>query len=163
MMHTESRNKTNGGNRAAPVTLRQKRPGRDRDPNKPERCPRVIVRKGRGTGIQTTAIDTRIGIHQSRGQERTQTTRVRRAKEVVMFGQDQFRIEAVTPAVRLPRLTSKPLNYTIMKAFDFLSAITELGISNDVYALFSKNAKIKGTPAACVQTENQFIFIYEME
>lgn len=24
-------------------------------------------------------------------------------------------------------------------------------------------AKIKGTPAACVQTENQFIFIYEME
>lgn len=78
-----------------------------------------------------------------------------------------------------------------MKAFDFLSAITELGISNDVYALFSKDAqidaatfggsilfgtipngsedgrdlmaKIKGTPAACVQTENQFIFIYEME
>lgn len=87
-----------------------------------------------------------------------------------------------------------------MKAFDFLSAITELGISNDVYALFSKNAqidaatfggsilfgtipngsdmlavwgdsedgrdliaKIKGAPAACVQTENQFIFIYEME
>lgn len=31
MMHTESRN--NGGHRAAPVTLRQKRPGRDRDPN----------------------------------------------------------------------------------------------------------------------------------
>ena len=75
-----------------------------------------------------------------------------------------------------------------------------MGISNDVYALFSKNAqidaatfggsilfgtipngsdiatvwgdseggrdlmvKIKGTPAACVQTENHFIFIYEME
>lgn len=91
-----------------------------------------------------------------------------------------------------------------MKAFDFLSAVTELGISNNVYALFSKNAqidaaifsgsassrvlfgaipngsdmaavwgdsedgrdliaKIKGTPAACVHTENQFIFIYEME
>lgn len=29
-----------------------------------------------------------------------------------------------------------------MKAFDFLSAITELGISNDVYTLFSKNAQI---------------------
>lgn len=41
-----------------------------------------------------------------------------------------------------------------MKAFDFLSAITELGIGNDVYAL----AKIKGTPAARVQAENQFIF-----
>lgn len=53
-----------------------------------------------------------------------------------------------------------------MKAFDFLSAITELGISNDVYALFGLGvliAKIKGTPAACVQTENQFIFVYEME
>lgn len=82
-----------------------------------------------------------------------------------------------------------------MKAFDFLSAIAELGISNDVYALFTENAqidaatfsgsapygsdmaavwgdsedgrdliaKIKGTPAACVQTENQLIFIYEME
>lgn len=24
-------------------------------------------------------------------------------------------------------------------------------------------AKIKGTPAACVQTKNRFIFIYEME
>lgn len=24
-------------------------------------------------------------------------------------------------------------------------------------------AKIKDTPVACVQTENQFIFIYEME
>lgn len=87
-----------------------------------------------------------------------------------------------------------------MKAFDFLSAIAELGISNVVYALFSKDAivdpatfggsllfgaipngsdmaavwgdyedgrdliaKIKDTPVACVQTENQFIFIYEME
>lgn len=91
-----------------------------------------------------------------------------------------------------------------MKAFDFLSAIAELGISNDVYTLFTKNAqidaatfsgsepsrilfgtipngsdmvavwsdseggrdliaKVKGTPSACVQTENQFIFIYEME
>lgn len=29
-----------------------------------------------------------------------------------------------------------------MKAFDFLSAVTELGIGNDVYALFSKNAQI---------------------
>lgn len=35
MMHTESRNKINGGHRAAPVTLRQKRPGRDRDLNNP--------------------------------------------------------------------------------------------------------------------------------
>lgn len=82
-----------------------------------------------------------------------------------------------------------------MKAFNFLSAVTELGISNDAYALFTKGAtfggsilfgtipngsdmaavwgdsedgrdliaKIKGTPVACVQTENQFIFIYEME
>lgn len=87
-----------------------------------------------------------------------------------------------------------------MKAFDFIQAVAELGISNDVYAPFSKTervtaatfggsllfgtipngsdmaavwgdsedgcdliAKIKGTPAACVQTENQFIFIYEME
>lgn len=87
-----------------------------------------------------------------------------------------------------------------MKAFDFLSAVAELGISNDVYALFTKDAiidsatfggsilfgtipngsdmvavlsdsedgrdliaKVKGTPSACVQTENQFIFIYEME
>lgn len=91
-----------------------------------------------------------------------------------------------------------------MKAFDFLSAITELDIGNDVYALFAENtqidaatfsgsepsrvlfgtipngsdmaavwgdsedgcdliAKIKDTPVACVQTENQFIFIYEME
>lgn len=69
-----------------------------------------------------------------------------------------------------------------MKAFDFLSAIAELGISNDAYAPFTENAiidgvtfwsdsedgrdliaKIKDTPVACVQTENQFIFIYEME
>lgn len=87
-----------------------------------------------------------------------------------------------------------------MKAFDFLSAVAELGISNDAYALFTKDAiidgatfggslffgtiprgsdivavysdsdngrdliaKIKDTPVACVQTENQFIFIYEME
>lgn len=87
-----------------------------------------------------------------------------------------------------------------MKAFDFLSAVCELGIYNSVYSLFSKGAivdpatfggsllfgtipngsdmaavwgdsedgrdliaKIKDTPVACVQTENQFIFIYEME
>lgn len=87
-----------------------------------------------------------------------------------------------------------------MKTFDFLSAVAELGISNDVYAPFSKServsaatfggsllfgvipngsdmvavwsdsedgrdliAKIKDTPVARVQTENQFIFIYEME
>ena len=87
-----------------------------------------------------------------------------------------------------------------MKAFYFLSAVAELGISNNVYAPFSKTervsaatfggsilfgtipngsdmaavwgdsedgrdliAKIKDTPVACVQTENQFIFIYEME
>lgn len=78
-----------------------------------------------------------------------------------------------------------------MKAFKFLSAVAELGISNDAYALFTKDAiidgatfggsilfgtipngsedgrdliaKIKDTPVACVQTENQFIFIYEME
>lgn len=87
-----------------------------------------------------------------------------------------------------------------MKAFYFLSAVAELGISNDVYALFTKDtiidsatfggsmlfgtipngsdmaavwgdsedgrdlmAKIKDAPVACVQTENQFIFIYEME
>lgn len=31
-----------------------------------------------------------------------------------------------------------------MKAFDFLSAITELGISNDAYALFTKDAIIDG-------------------
>lgn len=29
-----------------------------------------------------------------------------------------------------------------MKAFDFLSAVAELGISNDVYALFSENTRI---------------------
>lgn len=77
-------------------------------------------------------------------------------------------------------------------------AVTELGISNDVYTLFTKDAqidaatfsgsllfgtipngsdmaavwsdsedgrdliaKIKEAPAACVQTENEFIFIYE--
>lgn len=87
-----------------------------------------------------------------------------------------------------------------MKAFDFIQAVSELGISNNVYVPFSKTervtaatfggsllfgtipngsdivavwgdsedgcdliAKIKGTPAACVHTENQFIFIYEME
>lgn len=75
-----------------------------------------------------------------------------------------------------------------------------MGISNNVYVLFAKDAtidsatfggsllfgaipsgsdmaavwgdsedgrdlmaKIKDTPVACVQTENQFIFIYEME
>lgn len=31
-----------------------------------------------------------------------------------------------------------------MKAFDFLSAVTELGISNDVYTLFTKDAIIDG-------------------
>lgn len=91
-----------------------------------------------------------------------------------------------------------------MKAFDFLTAVYELAIRNDAYALFSENtqidaatfsgsapsrvlfgtipsgsdivavysdsddgrdliAKIKDTPVACVQTENQYIFIYEME
>lgn len=73
-----------------------------------------------------------------------------------------------------------------MKAFNFLSAVTELGISNDaassrvlfgtipngsdMAAVWGDSedgrdliAKIKDTPAACVQTENQFIFIYEME
>lgn len=87
-----------------------------------------------------------------------------------------------------------------MKAFYFLSAVCELGICNNAYSLFSKDAivdpatfggsllfgaipngsdmaavwgdsedgrdliaKIKDTPVACVQTENQFIFIYEME
>lgn len=87
-----------------------------------------------------------------------------------------------------------------MKAFDFLSAVCELGICNTVYTLFAEDnnvdpatfggsllfgtipngsdmaavwsdsedgrdlvAKIKDTPVACVQTENQFIFIYEME
>lgn len=47
-----------------------------------------------------------------------------------------------------------------MKAFDFLSAVTELSISNDGRDLI---AKIEDTPVARVQTENQFIFIYEME
>lgn len=87
-----------------------------------------------------------------------------------------------------------------MKAFDFLLTVTGLGISNDVYTLFTKDAnidgatfggsilfgtipngsdmvavrggsedgrdliaKIKDAPVACVQTKNQFIFIYEME
>ena len=87
-----------------------------------------------------------------------------------------------------------------MKAFDFLSAVCELGVGNDTYALFGKNeqidaaafggslffgtipngsdmaavwgdsedgrdliAKIKEVPAACVLSDNQFIFIYEME
>lgn len=87
-----------------------------------------------------------------------------------------------------------------MKAFDFLSAVCELGIYDSVYSLFSKDArvdpatfggsllfgtipngsdmvavwgdfedgrnliaKIKDAPVACVQTENRFIFIYEME
>lgn len=52
-----------------------------------------------------------------------------------------------------------------MKAFDFLSAIAELGISNGVRFFHGGRliAKIKDTPVACVQTENQFIFIYEME
>lgn len=45
-----------------------------------------------------------------------------------------------------------------MKAFDFLSAVW--GDSEDGRDLI---AKIKDTPVACVQTENQFIFIYEME
>lgn len=31
-----------------------------------------------------------------------------------------------------------------MKAFNFLSAVTELGVSNDAYALFSKDAIIDG-------------------
>lgn len=58
MMHTEGRPARHGaetvdvGNHAAPVTIRRKRHGRDRDSNNPERCPRVIVRKGRGTEIQ---------------------------------------------------------------------------------------------------------------
>lgn len=87
-----------------------------------------------------------------------------------------------------------------MKAFDFLSAVCELGIGDGIYIPFGKDeridaasfggsllfgtipngsdmaavwgdsedgrdliAKIKDTPVACVQTENQFIFIYEME
>ena len=59
-----------------------------------------------------------------------------------------------------------------MKAFNFLSAVTDVdgatfggfdavwGDSEDGRDLI---AKIKDTPVACVQTENQFIFIYEME
>ena len=87
-----------------------------------------------------------------------------------------------------------------MKAFNFLSAVCELGIRDGIYIPFGKDkqidaasfggslffgtipngsdmaavwgdsedgrdliAKIKDTPVACVQTENQFIFIYEME
>ena len=91
-----------------------------------------------------------------------------------------------------------------MKAFDFLSAVCELGICNNIYSLLSKNtmvdpatfagsgpcrvvfgripapkamaavwgcssdgrylvAKIKDTPAACLQVEDDYIFIYEME
>ena len=75
-----------------------------------------------------------------------------------------------------------------MKAFNFLSAVCELSIGDGIYIPFGKKrtyrrglirglvvfrhdsedgrdliAKIKDTPAACVQTENQFIFIYEME
>lgn len=87
-----------------------------------------------------------------------------------------------------------------MKAFDFLSAVCELGICNSVYSLFSKDAivdqatfggsllfgaipngsdmaavwgdsedgrdliaKIEEVPAACVLSDNQYIFIYEME
>lgn len=87
-----------------------------------------------------------------------------------------------------------------MKAFDFLSAVCELGIYNSVYSLFNKDAivdpatfagsllfgtipngsdmaavwgcssdgrdlvaKIKDTPAACLQVEDDYIFIYEME
>lgn len=80
-----------------------------------------------------------------------------------------------------------------MKVFDFLSAIAELGIFHRKrpnrrgefrgFASFRNHperlrhggrlerfrgrgdliAKIKDTPVACVQTENQFIFIYEME
>lgn len=87
-----------------------------------------------------------------------------------------------------------------MKAFYFLSAVAELGISNDAYALFTKDAivdgatfggsilfgtipngsdmaavwgdsedgrdliaKIKEVAAACVLSDNQYIFIYEME
>lgn len=46
-----------------------------------------------------------------------------------------------------------------MKAFYFLSAVCELGIRDGRDLI----AKIKDTPVACVQTENQFIFIYETE
>lgn len=61
-----------------------------------------------------------------------------------------------------------------MKAFDFLSAICELGIYNVDPATFGGSLLFGTIPngsdmaavwgdAACVQTENQFIFIYEME
>lgn len=76
-----------------------------------------------------------------------------------------------------------------MKAFYFLSAVAELGISNDAGATFGGSilfgtipngsdmaavwgdsedgrdliAKIKEVPAACVLNDNQYIFIYEME
>ena len=74
-----------------------------------------------------------------------------------------------------------------MKAFYFLSAVAELGISNDAYALFSKDAIVDGatfggsklfgtipndSDMAAVWgdsedgrdlNDNQYIFIYEME
>lgn len=59
-----------------------------------------------------------------------------------------------------------------MKAFYFLSAVCELGISDGIYivAVYSDSdngrnliAKIKEVPAACVLNDNQYIFIYEME
>lgn len=71
-----------------------------------------------------------------------------------------------------------------MKAFYFLSAVADfspktllltvrLGTipnGSDMAAVLGDSedgrdliAKIKDTPVACVQTENQFIFIYEME
>ena len=52
-----------------------------------------------------------------------------------------------------------------MKAFEFLSAVAEFGTipnGSDMAAVWGDIAKIKETPVACVQTENQFIFIYEM-
>lgn len=57
-----------------------------------------------------------------------------------------------------------------MKAFDFLSAVCELGnvrgfasLRHDPEDGRDLITKIKDTPVACIQTENQFIFIYEME
>lgn len=64
-----------------------------------------------------------------------------------------------------------------MKAFNFLSAVCELGIrdgtipnGSDIVAVYSDSddgrdliAKIKEAPAACVLNDNQYIFIYEME
>lgn len=60
-----------------------------------------------------------------------------------------------------------------MKAFDFLSAVCELGISDGIYipwGVYSDSddgrdliSKIKESPAACVLNDNQYIFIYEME